>query len=103
MLWVIVVMCCTAEVDYALSTAKKFNVIISAGSTSSSFRINITDDKIQEINETFSINITLLSSCLPLVLGTSSSTVTIIDNDGTNNSSYVPKGSPTTGKSSYYS
>ena len=76
-------MCYTAGVDYRLATENVFNVTISTGSTS--LKINIIDDKIQETNETFSIDISLLSTCLPLVLGTSSSTVTIIDNDGTNN------------------
>ena len=60
-----------------------FNVTISAGSTSSSFSIDIINDMIQEDNETFNITITLLPSCLSLSLGTSSSTVKIIDDDGT--------------------
>ena len=75
----------TAGVDYAISTAQVFNVIIPAGSTSSSFRVDIINDMIQEGDETFNIAIRLLPSCLLLSLGTSSSTVTIIDNDGTNN------------------
>ena len=75
----------TAGVDYAMSTALVFNVTISAGSTSSSFSVDIIDDMIQEDNETFNISIKLLPSCLSLSLGTSSSTVTIIDNDGKDN------------------
>ena len=76
--------CCihyVGGVDYAMSTALVFNVTISAGSTSSSFIIDIINDMIQEDNETFNISIKL-SSCLPLSLGTSSSTVMIIDDDG---------------------
>ena len=48
--------CCihyVAGVDYAMSTALVFNVTISAGSTSSSFSIDINNDMIQEDNETF--------------------------------------------------
>ena len=68
-----------------MSIAPVFNVTIIAGSTSSSFIVDVIDDKIQENNETFYVMIRLLPSCLSLSLGTSSSTVTIIDNDGNNN------------------
>ena len=77
--------CCihyVAGVDYAMSTALVFNVTISAGSTSSSFSIDIINDMIQEDNETFNITTRLLPSCLSLSLGTSSSTVMIIDDEG---------------------
>ena len=67
-----------------MSTALMFNVTISAGLRSSSFDVDIISDMIQEDNETFNITIKLLPSCLSLSLDTSSSTVTIIDNDGTN-------------------
>ena len=75
--------CCihyVAGVDYNVSSALVFNVTISAGSTSSSFSIDIINDMIQEDSETFNIAIKLLPSCL--LLGISSSTVTIIDDDG---------------------
>ena len=65
-----------------MSTALVFNVTISAGSTLSSFSIDIINDMIQEDNETFAITMRLLPSCLSLSLGTSSSTVTIIDDEG---------------------
>ena len=81
----------TAGEDYAVSTAVVFNVTITAGSTSSSFSVNIFNDMIQEDNETFNVIIRLLPSCLSLSLGTSSSTVTIIDNDGTSNNIYISK------------
>ena len=77
--------CCihyVAGVDYAMSTALVFSVTIFAGSTSSSFSIDIINDILQEDNETFNIAIRLLPSCLSLSLGTSSSTVMIIDDDG---------------------
>ena len=64
-----------------MSTPAMFNVIISAGSKSSSFDVDIIDDMIQEDNETFNITIRLLPSCILLSLDTSSSTVTIIDDD----------------------
>ena len=84
--------CCihyVAGVDYAMSSVLVFNVTISAGSTSSSFDVDFFDDRIQEDNETFNIAIRTLPNCLSLSLGTSSSTVTIIENDGTNNSMYI--------------
>ena len=77
--------CCihyVAGVDYAMSTALVFNVTISAGSTSSSFSIDIINDMIQEDNETFNITIRILPSCSSLSLGTSSSTIMIIDDEG---------------------
>ena len=65
-----------------MPTAPVFNVTITAGSTSSSFSVDIIDDMIQEDNETLNITIRLLPSCLSLSLGTSSSTVIIIDGYG---------------------
>ena len=65
-----------------MSTALVFNITISAGSRLSSFSIDIINDMIQEDSETFNIAIRLLPSCLSLSLGTSSSTVKIIDDDG---------------------
>ena len=65
-----------------MSTALVFNVTISAGSTFTSFSIDIINDMIQEDNETFNIAMRLLPCCLSLSLGTSSSTVLIIDDDG---------------------
>ena len=72
-----------------MSTAMMFILTISAGSTSSSFDVDIINDMIQEDNETFNITIRLLPSCLSLSLATSTSTVTIIDNDGTNDNMYI--------------
>ena len=72
-----------------MSTALVSNVTITAGSLTLSLDVDIINDMIQEDNETFNIAIRLLPSCLPLSLGTSSSTVTIIDNDGTNNNMYI--------------
>ena len=68
--------------DYNV-TASVFNVTISAGATSSSFTIDIIDDIVHESHESFDIAIRMLPSCLSLSLGISSSTVTIIDDDGT--------------------
>ena len=71
-----------------MSTALVFNYTISAGLNSSSFSIDIINDMIQEDNETFNITIRLLPSCLSLSLGTSSSTVMIIDDDGIYSNKY---------------
>ena len=65
-----------------MSTALVSNVTITAGSLTSSFDVDINNDMIQEDNETFNIAIRLLPSCLSLSLGTSSSTVTITDDEG---------------------
>ena len=65
-----------------MSTSLVFNVTISAGSTLSSFNVDIIDDMIQEDNETFDIEIRLLSSCLQLYLEIFNSTVTIINKEG---------------------
>ena len=81
---------CTAGEDYTLPNLPVFNITISAGSTSSSFMIDIIDDMIQEDNETFNIEIRrLLPNCLSSELAISSSTVTIIDNDGNINFNIV--------------
>ena len=71
----------TVGMDYNV-TASVFNVTIPAGETSSSFDIDIIDDMTLEDEETFIITIALLPSCLSLYLDISSSTITIIDNDG---------------------
>ena len=72
---------CTAGMDYTV-TASVFNVTISAGTTSSSFNIDIIDDVTHEDTEIFNIAIRLFPSCLSLSLGISSSAVMIIDSDG---------------------
>ena len=71
----------SAGIDYNV-TASVFNVTISAGAISSSFNVDIIDDVTHEDNEKFNIKIRLLPSCLSLSLGTSSSTVNIVDSDG---------------------
>ena len=68
--------------DYNV-TASVFNVTISAGAISSSFNIDIINDEIHEDNETLNIAIKLVPTTLQLTLCISSSTVTIIDHDGT--------------------
>ena len=72
----------TAGMDYNV-TPSVFNVTISAGTTYSSFNIDIIDDLTHEDLESFYIDITLLPSYLSLSLGISASTVMIIDDDGT--------------------
>ena len=66
--------------DYNV-TASLFNVTISAGATSTSFDIDITDDVIHEDNETFNVAIRLLPSNLSVLLCVSSSIIRITDND----------------------
>ena len=72
----------TAGMDYNVS-ASVFNVTISAGAISSSFNIDIIDDVTHEDNETFNIAIKLVPTALQLTLCISSTTVAIIDHDGT--------------------
>ena len=73
----------SAGMDYNV-TASVFNATITAGAISTSFNIDIIDDVIHEDNETFNITIRLLPTTLQLnaSLCISSSTVTIIDQDG---------------------
>ena len=66
--------------DYNV-TASLFNVTISAGTISTSFDIDITDDVIHEDNETFNVAIRLLPSSLSVSLCVSSSIIRITDND----------------------
>ena len=66
--------------DYNV-TASLFNVTISAGATSTSFDIHITDDVIHKDNETFNVAIRLLPSSLSVSLCVSSSIIRITDND----------------------
>ena len=66
--------------DYNV-TASLFNVTISAGATSTSFDIDITDDVIHEDIETFNVAIRLLPSSLSVSLCVSSSIIRITDND----------------------
>ena len=59
------------------------SVTISSGELVAPFNVNITDDTIQEENETFSITFDLPSSCLPVTVnGDHSFTITIIDDEG---------------------
>ena len=68
--------------DYATSTPLVFNATISAGEKSLPFIVDISDDMIQEDNETFYMELRLFPSCLPLKHGISRSTVTIINTEG---------------------
>ena len=63
--------------------ASVFNVTISAGTISSSFDVEIINDVTHESNETIVVSMSLMSSALPLSVNVSSSTIRIIDNDGT--------------------
>ena len=76
-----------AGMDYATATPSAFNTTISAGLTSLSFNVDICDDMMQEDNETFYAALRLFPSCLPLKLGVSRSTVTIVNTEG----SYIYK------------
>ena len=68
--------------DYAISTSLVFNATITAGLKSLPFIVDISDDMIQEDNETFYIALRPLPSCLPLKHGILRSTVTIINTEG---------------------
>ena len=63
--------------------ASVFNVTISAGTISSSFDVEIINDVTHESNETIVVSMSLMSSALLLSVNVSSSTIRIIDNDGT--------------------
>ena len=56
---------------------------ITAGMTSSSFDVNIIDNMIQDGDKMFTITIRLISTCLPVTIGSDTARVTIIDDEGT--------------------
>ena len=68
--------------DYAISTPLVFNATISAGLKSLPFIVDISDDMLQEDNETFYMELMPFPSCLPLKHGISRSIVTIINTEG---------------------
>ena len=74
-------MFCTVGLDYNV-TASIFNVTFSAGATSSSFDIDIIDNRVHENNETFNISLRLLPNCVLLSLDIQLSAVKIVDDDG---------------------
>ena len=65
-----------------ITTASVLNVTIPAGEVSTSFVIEIIENVIQEDTETFNIAITMIQNCSSLSLDISSSTISIIDNNG---------------------
>ena len=60
-----------------------YNVTITAGMTSSSFDVDIIDNMIQDGDKMFTITIRLISTCLPVTIDSDTTTVTIIDDEGT--------------------
>ena len=73
----------TAGIDYDRSgAALVFNVTISSGMTSSSFDVDIINNRIQDRNKMFSITIRLISTCLPITIKSDTNSVTIIDDEG---------------------
>ena len=59
-----------------------FNVTISSGMTSSSFDVDIINNRIQDGNEMFSTTIRLISTCLPITIKSDTTSVIIIDDEG---------------------
>ena len=58
---------------------------ITAGMTSSSFDVDIIDNMIQDGDKMFTINIRLISTCLPVTINSTTAAVTIIDDESTVN------------------
>jgi len=69
----------TAGEDYNVTQQ---SLVIPAGSTSSSYSIDIINDMIHENDETFNITITFLPSCLSIIFDHNVSTVIILDDEG---------------------
>ena len=63
-----------------------YNVTITAGMTSSSFDVDIIDNMIQDGDKTFNISFRLISTCLPVTIGSNTTSIAIIDDEGT----YLP-------------
>ena len=59
-----------------------YNVTITAGMTSSSFDVNIIDNKIQDGDKMFTITVRLIPTCLSVTINPDTTTVTIIDDEG---------------------
>ena len=60
-----------------------YNVTITAGMTSSSFDVDIIDNMIQDEDKMFTITIRLIPTCLPVTINSTTTIVTIIDDDCT--------------------
>ena len=59
---------------------------ITAGMTSSSFDVDIIDNKRVEGDKMFNITIRLISTCLPVTINSNTTAVTIFDDEGTQSS-----------------
>ena len=59
-----------------------YNVTITAGMTSSSLDVDIIDNMIQDGDKMFTVTIRLISACLPVTIGSDTTSVTIIDDEG---------------------
>ena len=68
----------TAGEDYIITQQ---SLIIPAGSTSSSYSVDIINDVIHEDDETFNVAITLLPSCLSIIVDHNVTIVTILDDE----------------------
>ena len=62
---------------------------ITAGMTSSSFDVDIINNTIQDGDKMFTITIRLMSICLSIIINSDTTTVTVIDDDGTAVSLYM--------------
>ena len=69
--------------DYNVpGTDSRFTVDVPANTTSHLFTVDIIDDSLFESNEMFSLTIVRTSSAVVTTGGPSTTTITIIDNDG---------------------
>ena len=59
-----------------------YNVTITAGMTSSSFDVDIIDNMIQDGDKMLTITIRLIPTCLPVAINSTTTTVTITDDEG---------------------
>jgi len=71
-----------AGVDYDRSGGPTFNVTIPQKMTSSSFYVNIINNTEQDGNKMFLMSIKLIPTCLPITIKSDTSSVTIIDDEG---------------------
>ena len=62
---------------------------ITAGMTSSSYDVDIIDNMIQDGDKIFTITIRLISTCLPVTVNSDTTTVSIIDDEGTVSRVYI--------------
>ena len=81
-LWKHVVDSATANVDYETVNMNLTFVVNSTDSTAQCLNVTITDDTLVEGDEIFMVTLVVVTTGVGVTLGSNSTTILIIDNDG---------------------